>query len=60
MTAAGALVSVALLAVLVVRELARVGALDGRARPWRLAHTLTTPLLVAFVLIAGVRLAQLA
>ncbi len=59
MTVVGAVVSLSLLAVLVVRELARVGALDGRTTPWRLAYTLTTPLLVAFVLIAGIRLAQL-
>lgn len=59
MTAAGVVVSVALLAVLFVRELARVGALDARTMPWRLAYTLTVPLLVAFVLIAGIRLAQL-
>lgn len=59
MTAAGAVVTGALVAVLLVRELGRVGALDARTTPWRVAYTLTTPLLVAFVLIAGIRLAQL-
>ena len=59
MTALGVVVTALLLPALVVRELARIGAVGADARPRRLADAATTPLLIAFVLIAALRLWQL-
>ncbi len=59
MTALGVVVTALLLPALVVRELARIGAVAPDARPRRLADAASIPLLIAFVLIAGLRLWQL-
>jgi hypothetical protein len=59
MTILAALVTIAVVGGLVLRELARLGALDESTERWIRVSALVPALLVVFVLVAGIRLVQL-